>query len=60
MARPREVISSVISSSMDRLLMERKAKMGFALTYFNVFTRRHIGAARTRATSPAANSSSAS
>jgi hypothetical protein len=51
---------SVISSSMNRLILERKGKMRFAATYFNVFTRRHIGAARTRATSPAANSNNAS
>ena len=41
---------------MNWLILEREGKMVLPVNYFSTFTRRHIGAARTRATSPAANS----
>jgi hypothetical protein len=44
---------------MNRLFLERKGEELF-LTHFAAFTRRHIGAARTRDTSPAAISNCAS
>jgi len=37
-------MSSVISSSTNRLMLERKEKIALAVSYFKVFTRRHIGA----------------
>ena len=36
-------MSSVINSSMNRLILERKGKMALALSYFKLFPRRHIG-----------------
>jgi hypothetical protein len=42
---------------MNKSLLERKGKMQ---PYVTAFTRRHIGAARTRDTSPAAISNCAS
>ena len=42
---------------MNEFFLERKGKMQL---YATVFTRRHIGAARTRDTSPAAISKCAS
>ena len=48
------------SDSAAKQMEAYEALLLFALAYFSVFTRRHIGAARTRATSPAANSNRAS
>jgi hypothetical protein len=45
---------------MNRLFLERKGFGAFCDGYFSAVTRRHIGAARTRETSPAAISNWAS
>jgi hypothetical protein len=45
---------------MNRVLLERKGQDAFLKNYFSTLTRRHIGAARTRAMSPAAMSNCAS
>ena len=59
-ARPR-YLSSAINSSMRLLFLERKGVgMFFCNPYFIAFTRRHIGAARTRDRSPAAINNCAS
>ncbi len=59
-SRPR-YLNSAIASSMNQLFLERKGvEMTFFDSYFSAFTRRHIGAARTRDTSPAAISNWAS
>ena len=58
-ARPR-YLSSAINSSMHLLFLERKGVGMFLQPYFVGFTRRHIGAARTRDRSPAAINNCAS
>ena len=60
-SRPRylnsTVAATVMPSSMNLFFLERK---GGARYYFSTPTRRHIGAARTRETSPAAINNCAS
>ena len=57
-------LNSTIASSMNQCFLERKGcfciHRMFENLYFGVFTRRHMGAARTRERSPAAISNWAS
>ena len=62
-SRPR-YLNSAIASSMNQPFLERKGwsriHRMFEDLYFGAFTRRHMGAARTRDRSPAAISNWAS
>src|SRR5690348_13202213 len=53
LTRPR-YLSSAIDEQYESVFLERKGVGMFFHSHFNAFTRRHIGAARTRGTSPAA------
>ena len=62
-SRPRYLnltAASVMPSNMRLFFLERKGGRRVRNVYFSTLTRRHIGAARTRDTSPAAISNCAS